>query len=145
MTFSDHFANFNDAVGRLSTSKKIGLGALWFLASLLILVGVFGQLFESPPVNCSEISLMLAGAGYVIPQFDSEDMMALNSTMTVPCMHPLVDTVMHLNCTTVGEVYLASLDCPSSARCIDLETSALSKYPAFVDMNVNWPSRKADA
>eukprot|EP01083_Nonionella_stella_P041985 113597_1 len=70
--------------------------------------------------------------------------MALNSTATVPCMHPLVDTVMHLNCTTVGEVYLASLDCPPSARCIDLETSALSKYPAFVDMNVDWPSVKAD-
>eukprot|EP01083_Nonionella_stella_P139114 423659_1 len=71
--------------------------------------------------------------------------MALNSTVTVPCMHPLVDTVMHLNCTTVGEVYLEYLDCPPSAGCIDLETAALTNYPAFVDMNVTWPSTKAEA
>eukprot|EP01083_Nonionella_stella_P205784 749057_1 len=106
--------------GHLSDTKKFGMGAVCFLVTLLILLAIFGE-FESLPDNCSEMSLMLAGAGYVVPQFVSDDIMALNSTMTLPCMHPLVDTVMHLNCTTAGEVYMEYLDCPPSARCIDLE------------------------
>eukprot|EP01083_Nonionella_stella_P205785 749059_1 len=124
MNYSEHFANFKNNVkdtwGGLDKYHKIGILSLCYLDAVLILLFIFGE-FESPPVNCSEMSLMLAGAGYVIPQFDSEDMMALNSTMTLPCMHPLVDTVMHLNCTTAGEVYMEYLDCPPSARCIDLE------------------------
>eukprot|EP01083_Nonionella_stella_P017868 50036_1 len=148
MTFSENFANFKNDVKNIwdgmPRMHKIGVLSLCYLDAVLILLFIFGE-FESPPVNCSEISLMLAGAGYVVPQFDSDDMMALNSTVTVPCMHPLVDTVMHLNCTTAGEVYVEHLDCLPSARCIDLETSALTIYPDFVDLNVDWPSVEADA
>eukprot|EP01083_Nonionella_stella_P200212 733443_1 len=142
-----YFTKFkNDAKntwGHLSDTKKFGMGAVCVLVTLLILLAIFGQR-QSPPDNCSGISLMLAEAGYVIPQLDTGDMMALNSTATIPCMHPLVDTVMHLNCTTAGEVYMEYLDCLPSASCIDLETSALTNYPAFVDLNVDWPSVKAD-
>eukprot|EP01083_Nonionella_stella_P017864 50031_1 len=148
MTFSENFANFKNDVKNIwdgmPRMHKIGVLSLCYLDAVLILLFIFGE-FESPPVNCSEISLMLAGAGYVVPQFDSDDMMALNSTVTVPCMHPLVDTVMHLNCTTAGEVYMEYLDCLPSASCIDLETSALTIYPDFVDLNVDWPSVEADA
>eukprot|EP01083_Nonionella_stella_P160351 524090_1 len=124
--------------------QKIGVGVGCLLVTVLIVLAIFGQ-SESPPENCSNLSVMLAGSGYVIPQLDTGDMMALNSTVTVPCMHPLVNTVMNLNCTTAGEVYMEYLDCLPSASCIDLETSALTIYPDFVDLNVDWPSVEADA
>eukprot|EP01083_Nonionella_stella_P228883 810779_1 len=76
--------------------QKIGVGVGCLLVTVLIVLAIFGQ-SESPPQNCPNLSVMLAGSGYVIPQLDTGDMMALNSTVTVPCMHPLVDTVMHLN------------------------------------------------
>eukprot|EP01083_Nonionella_stella_P175028 608279_1 len=90
-----------------SRIQKMVLAAVpfCFIAMLLILLATFVQ-HESPPDNCSNISVMLAESGYLIPQLDNGDMMALNSTVTVPCMHPLVNTVMNLNCTTAGEVYM---------------------------------------
>eukprot|EP01083_Nonionella_stella_P080768 222069_1 len=109
--FSNGVKNTWGYLPQLSGIQKMVMAAVCFLATLLILLAFFGQR-DSPPDNCSGISVRFAEEGYVIPQFDSEDMMALNSTMTVPCMHPLVDTVMHLNCTTAGEVYMEYLDCP---------------------------------
>eukprot|EP01083_Nonionella_stella_P205783 749056_1 len=124
MSFPENFASFKNDVKNIwdgmPRMHKLGILSLCYLDVVLILLAIFGE-FESLPDNCSEMSLMLAGAGYVVPQFVSDDIMALNSTMTLPCMHPLVDTVMHLNCTTAGEVYMEYLDCPPSARCIDLE------------------------
>eukprot|EP01083_Nonionella_stella_P017866 50033_1 len=123
---------------------KMSMAAFCLMFTLRILVVTYGQ-YEILPENCSSVSVTLVEAGYLIPQLDNGDMMALNSTVTVPCMHPLVNTVMNLNCTTAGEVYMEYLDCLPSASCIDLETSALTNYPAFVDLNVDWPSVKADA
>eukprot|EP01083_Nonionella_stella_P017865 50032_1 len=122
---------------------KMSMAAFCLMFTLRILVVTYGQ-YEILPENCSSVSVTLVEAGYLIPQLDNGDMMALNSTVTVPCMHPLVNTVMNLNCTTAGEVYMDNLDCPPSARCLDLENSALKTYPDFDALKVDWPSVKAD-